>query len=229
MRRLTKMSLKRKNCLFLIPFLHTFHRSPSRMKIRPGTSNTYTLRWEEGQRYLKDYVIDLIDYINGVKTAHVSHRTCTCTHTFEQCPSWYLCGLVVLWVSTTISKDMNYNIECAKSLYARLVHVNGFQSSLHTMYVVYMTYGYIKVIPNNSLLLQWTCSVFLWSSRCWSRTVPVLLLPENQESKEYPSATWMFNMILIQGPSVLDIRGHERLTFTALTRIHTVIAGFYLG
>ena len=34
------------------------------MKIRPGTSNTYTLMWEEGQCYLKDYVIDLIDYIN---------------------------------------------------------------------------------------------------------------------------------------------------------------------
>ena len=147
------------------------------------------------------------------------HRTCMCIHMFEKCPSWYLCGLVVLWASTAVSKDTNYNMECTESSCACLVHVNSFQSSLHTMYMVYITYGYMKVIPNNSLLLQWTCSAFLWSSLCWSRTVPVLLQPENQESKEYPSATWMFgfDIILIQGPSVLDIRGHERPTFTALT------------
>jgi hypothetical protein len=44
------MSLKRKNCLFLIPFLHTFQRSPSRMNIRPGTSNTWYGGGGRGER-----------------------------------------------------------------------------------------------------------------------------------------------------------------------------------
>ena len=39
---------------------------------------------------------------------------------FELYPSLCVCGFVFLCAGVTVSKDANYNTECAKHLYARL-------------------------------------------------------------------------------------------------------------
>ena len=56
---------------------------------------------------------------------------------FELHPSLHVCGFVFLCAGVTVSKDANYNTECAKRLYARLWLTWAVSNPIYVDYIIY--------------------------------------------------------------------------------------------